>query len=143
MFWKKKTPKTPKWALVIQAYLSVNTTLLPERETNPVTKAAIQVFVLGMTDMLRQSEKLSTEEFLNIFSTVLSQQNLLPKGEIQEFVYRIAGLAGREEAIDNLLRQGAQSIMMYVVEKEANAPLDLLSAVKFAEKNASVFGELV
>ena len=37
---------------------------------------------------------------------------------------------------------GAQSIEMYVVEKDANAPMDLLSVAVFAEKNAEKFSEI-
>jgi hypothetical protein len=37
---------------------------------------------------------------------------------------------------------GAQSIQMFVAEKDANAPTDILGTVDFAEKNSYSFTEL-
>lgn len=143
MFWKKKPPQIPKQALILKAYLAVSIALLAEKRSNSLARAGMQVFILGMADMLRQAEKLSWEQFIAIYTLVLSENDLLPSIDVEVFVDRVGKLAATGNDIEKLIRQGAQSIHMYVVEHDVNAPMDLLGAVMFTEKNASSFAGIV
>ena len=143
MFWKrKKATPAPKQALILKAYLAVSMALLSDKLSDPVARAGLQVFVLGMTDMLRQAESLDWEQFNAIYETTLSENELLPSIPIEAFVQKVGKLASTNSDIEKVMRQGAKSIKMYVVERDANAPTDLIGAVLFAEKNASSFTEL-
>ena len=143
MFWKKKTSAAPKQALILKAYLSVSMALLSKKLSNPAARAGLQVFVLGMTDMLRQAENLGREQFIAIYDAVLSEHKLLPSMSVEEFVNRVGEVASKNSDIEKVMRQGAQSIRMYIAERDANAPTDLFGVVLFAEKNVSSFTELM
>ena len=94
MFWKKKkSGKIPKKVMLLQTYLAGSTVLIPGRERSPAARAGIQVFILGMADMLRQVESLTWEEFLEIYKTILSQHNILPAIQIEKFVNSIGDIA--------------------------------------------------
>lgn len=140
MFWrKKKTTPAPKQALILKAYLTVSMALLSDKLSNPVARAGIQVFILGMADMLRQAESLDWGQFIAIYEATLSDYELLPSMPADAFVQKVGEIASTNSDIGKVIRQGAQSISMYVAERDVNAPTDLLGAVLFAEKNASSF----
>lgn len=143
MFWRKKAPTTPKQALILKAYLGVSMALLSDKLSSPVARAGLQVFVLGMTDMLRQAESIDWKQFVAIYEATLSEYKLLPSMPLEAFVEEVGQIASTNIDIEKVMRQGAQSIRMYVVERDANAPTDLFGAVLFAEKNAPSFAELM
>lgn len=144
MFWnKKKTSPAPKQTLILKAYLSVSMALLSEKLSSPVARAGLRVFILGMTDMLRQAESLGWEQFIAIYEAILSEYKLLPSVPVEVFVQRVGEITSTNADIEKVMRQGAQSIHMYVAQHDANAPSDLFGAVLFAEKNASSFTELM
>ena len=62
---------------------------------------------------------------------------------IEDFVKKIGERASSNEDVAKVMRMGAQSIQMYIGERDANAPTDLVSAAIFAEKNASSFTQMV
>jgi hypothetical protein len=143
MFWKsKKTSSIPKQALILKAYLSVSMALLSKRISNPIARAGLQVFILGMTDMIRQAERLDWEQFITIYEATLSEYELLPSMPIEAFVDRVGQISSSNADVEKVMRQGALSICMYVAERDANAPIDLIGVVDFAEKNVSSFTEL-
>ena len=139
---KKEDIPIPKQALILKAYLGGGMILMSEKLLNPIARAGLQVFILGMTDMLRQAESLSWEQFIAIYEATLSEYELLPSMPIKAFVDRVGQIASSNGDVEKVMRQGAQSIRMYVAERDANAPTDLIGAVIFAEKNASSFAEL-
>jgi hypothetical protein len=140
MFWKKKKKiEVPKQALVLQAYFAGSTVFMEGRSISPAGKSGLQVFILGMVDMLRQAENLSWEEFLEIYNFILSQHNILPRLPIEKFVDKVESLVSSDENVAKIMRVGAQSITMYMAENDANAPLDLLSVIPFAEDCQSSF----
>ena len=144
MVWKiKETSPTPKQALFLETYLSGSMIMLSDKLSNPAVRLGLQVFILGMTDMLRQTEKLSWEQFIAIYEATLSEHKLLPSMPIEDFVKRIGERASSNEDVAKVMRVGAQSIQMYIGERDANAPTDLMSAAIFAEKNASSFTQIV
>ena len=145
MFWKskKKPTQIPKQALILKAYLASSTVLLGEKRSNPITKAGLQVFILGMADMLRHAEKLSWDQFIAVYRLVLAENDLLPAMEVDAFVSKVGELAARGGDVEKLIRQGAQSFRMYFVERDANAPIDLIGATMFAEKNPAGFASIV
>ena len=139
---EKKTPEISKKAQILNVYLTGGMMLLSEKLSDPTSRAGLQVFILGMADMLRQAEKLSWEDFVAIYSSVLDEHNILPETPVEEFINKIGGIASTNDEVSRVMKQGAQSISMYVAEKDANAPTDLLGAVLFAEKNKSSFAEI-
>jgi hypothetical protein len=140
MFWRKKNqPETPKQAQILKAYLSSSLPLVLGKCSDPCVKAGVQVFILGMADMFRQSERLDWSQFIAVYTTSLSDYGLLPSKGIEAFIQEVGDVASRNEDVAKLMRYGAQSIRMYVVERDANAPTDLLSVALFAEKNGSSF----
>jgi hypothetical protein len=143
MFWKKKKKKEVEKAVkLLELYLTGSTVLLPGRERTPNARAGLQVFILGMVDMLRQVQKVSWEDFLQIYKTVLDEQNLSPSVEIETFVDLIGKAASSNKPVENVMILGAQSIQRWVGERDANGPLDLIGAVKFADNNADSFSGL-
>jgi hypothetical protein len=140
MFWrKKKEAEIHKQALILQTYLAGSSVLIEGRDISPAAKAGIQVFILGMTDMLRQAENLSWDECLTIYNSILLQYNISPSQPVDKFVDLIGRLVSTNEDIAKVMRVGAQSITMYVSEKDADAPIDLLSVIPFAEENVNSF----
>ena len=137
-----KAPVLPKQTAIVQAYLSTSMQIVSGKSSNPAVRAGLQVFILGMTDMLRQAENLTWDQFTALYQAALSEHDLLPSAPIESLVKNIGILAEKNAHVGKLLRYGAQSIRMYVVERDANAPTDLVSVVVFAEKNASSFTEL-
>ena len=143
MFWgKKKQSETPKQTQILSAYLSTSVPLVIGRCSDPCVCAGVQVFILGMADMIRQTEKLDWSQFIAIYSDTLSSYRLLPSTGVEAFVQKVGSSAPYNEDVAKLMRYGAQSIRMYVGERDANAPADLISAVVFLEKQASSFRHL-
>ena len=137
MFWNRKKPH--KKAQILIAYLAVSMQLISGKLESSSVKFGCQIFILGMADMLRQAEKLDWEDFISIYSAVLEEFDLLPSIPIEDHVEKIGSIASQNEDVERLMRQGAQSISMYIVEKDANAPTDLLGAIYFVEKNEASF----
>lgn len=139
MFWRRK----PKQALILKTYLSAAMPLVSqERLSNPVVKASLQVFILGMADMLRQAERLGWEDFATIYESALSEFALLPSMPVNSFIDSIGRAASKNADVEKVMRYGAQSIKMYVGERDANAPTDLISAAMFAQNNVASFSDL-
>lgn len=143
MFWKKKKEANKsKHVLLIETHLSGGMPLIKGKLANPSTRIAVQIFILGMVDMLRQAENLPWEEYISICKSLFQNHNIIPPVGVEDFIEKVAGKVSENEEIAKLMRYGAQSIEMYVVEKDANAPMDLLSVAVFAEKNAEMFSEI-
>ena len=140
---RKKTSSTPKQALILKTYLGGSMMMLSDKLSIPTARLGLQVFILGMTDMLRQTEKLSWDQFIAIYEATLSEHKLPPSMPIEDFVKKIGERASSNEDVAKVMRMGAQSIQMYIGERDANAPTDLVSAAIFAEKNASSFTQMV
>jgi hypothetical protein len=143
MFWKKKKTKTPKQALILQTYLAGSTLLLEGRTISPAAKAGIQVFILGMADKLRQAENLNWEEFIAVYSSTLSQYKILPSRPVAKFIDHIGSLASTDVTIAEVMKMGAQSITMYVSQRDADAPTDLLNVPPIAEQFKGSFERIV
>lgn len=143
MFWRKKNiPELPQQAQILRAYLSSSLPLVLGKCSDPYVKSAVQVFILGMADMLRQAERLDHGQFVAVYAAALSDYDLLPSRDIKAFVQAVGDTASRNEDVAKLMSYGAQSIRMYVAERDADAPTDLLSVALFAEKNTSSFEDL-
>ena len=95
-----------------------------------------------MVDMRRNSEGLSYDEFVASYDSVLARHDLSPSIPVSEFVREIGQAASEKVEIANLMRNGAQSIKSYIVEKDAEATADLGGAVMYAEMNEQVFDSL-
>lgn len=140
MFWKKrKESNESKHILLIEAHLSGGMPLVKDKLANSATKYAIQIFILGMADMLRQAEDLSWDEYISICRSLFKNHDISPPNGVEGFIEKAVQEIGTNEEMAKIMRYGAQSIEMYVVEKDANAPMDLLSVAVFAEKYASKF----
>ena len=143
MFWKKrKVANNLKHVLLIETHLSDGMPLIKSKLANPSTRIAVQIFILGMVDMLRQAENLPWEEYISICKSLFQNHNLTPPMGVEDFIENVARKVSTNEEVAKLMRYGAQSIEMYVVEKDANAPMDLLSVAVFSEKNAEKFSEI-
>lgn len=133
----------PKHAQIISLYLSSSLPLVREKCSDPCVRAGVQVFILGMTDMLRQVEGLDWGQFIAAYGAILSAHGLVPPRGVEAFAQKVGSIAAANADIEELMRQGAQSIRMYVAEHDAEAPTDLISAALFSEKNASSFQQLL
>jgi DNA/RNA endonuclease YhcR with UshA esterase domain len=143
MFWKKKkTTTTPRQKSILNAYLSVSMPLLSRNLSSPIARTGLQIFILGMTDKLRQAENLSMDHFIAIYEATLSEYELLPSIPVKIFINKVGKIASINADVAKTMRMGAQSIQMFVAEKDANAPTDIIGTVAFAEKNPSSFTEL-
>ncbi len=143
MFWGKKSPpQKPSHTNVLGVYLSGVMPLVIPKCSDPCTKAGIQVFILGMADKLRQTEKLDWPQFISVFSGALSRYGLIPLQGADEFARKVGASAPNNKDIEKLMRYGAQSIQMFVHERDANAPSDLISTVVFLESNGASFSHL-
>lgn len=143
MFWRKKEQsETPKQAQILRDYLSSSLPLVLERCSDPFVRAAVQVFILGMADMLRQVERLSWDQFIAVYTTALSDYDLLPSKGAEAFAQTVGAIASENPDVAKLMSYGAQSIRMYVVEHDADAPTDLISVTQFSETNGPSLREL-
>lgn len=92
--------------------------------------------------MLRQAEQLEWEEFVSVYQTVLDEYKILPSTSVEDFVNKVGNLVAQNEDLERVMRQGAQSISMYITEKDANSPMDLLMAIHFVENNEQSFNQI-
>lgn len=139
---RTKAPHASKQAMLLQAYLRTSMPLASHKVSNPAVSAGLQVFILGMADMLRQAESLDWDQFITLYEATLSEYDLLPSMPIKAFVENVGRIASSNRDVEKVIKYGAQSIRMYAVERDANAPTDLVSAVLFFEKNAPSFTDL-
>ena len=137
MFWRKK--KIPKQAQILQAYLLGSMPLISSQLGNDAIKAGVRIFILGMADMLRQAEQLSWEQFVSICHEVFKAHKILPSTSTEVYLENIQQDVAKNEDLAKLMRVGAQSIQMFVVERDAQAPTDLVSVPLFVKKNESSF----
>lgn len=146
MFWKKRSKQqnhqVPKQALVLNAYLAGAVVLISGKLGAPAARAGAQVFILGMADMLRQSENLPWDDFVAIYNSALDVHELLPVIPVDEFIKVVGEAVASERKIAQIMEEGARSIGMFVGEKDAQAPIDLSRAVLFAESNEPVFAAI-
>ncbi len=145
MFGKKRSKQRDhqlaKQALILEGYL-VCVPLIRGQLNAPAARAAAQVFILGMADMLRQTEKLSWDDFVTIYRSTLDRRGLLPKIPVDEFMRVVSDAANGDEKIEQILIDGARSLREFVVERGTSAPIDLLLAIKFAESNEEIFAAI-
>ena len=147
-FSRRRKPVIPvqpsKKAALLNIYLTSGMAMLSisEKLSNPANRAGVQVFILGMADMVRQVEKLSLIDFVSIYGSVLREHNLLPRIPIEDFVKSVGSIASTNDEVAGVMRQGADSIRAYMAEQDADAPTDLLLAVSIVEKNESRFSEI-
>ena len=59
-----------------------------------------------------------------------------------ELVEAVGHAANAEEPVAQLVQNGAQSIQMYIGERDGMAPVDLSLAVAFAKANESAFSSI-
>lgn len=101
----------------------------------PAARLGAQIFVLGMVDMLRQNQGLPWDEFVSISAILFERHNLMPDTPVEQFIEVIGSRVSDSNEFALLMKDGAQSISMFVGEKDANAPIDILRAAKYAENN--------
>jgi len=131
-----------KQAQILNAYLVGGMTIISEKLSDADVRAGVQVFILGMADMLRQAENLSWPDFIAIYQSVLEEHKLLPTISVEDFMDNVGEAVSTNEDVAKLMRFGAQSIQMYVGERDAQAPTDLLSVPQFVEGGRSSFSQL-
>lgn len=139
---RSRTSRMPQQAMLLQSYLNASMPLVSGYMQNRTAMAGLQVFILGMADMLRQAESLSWDQFIAVYEMALSEYGLLPSTPIEAFVQNVGSVAASSPEVEKVMKYGAQSIRMYISEHDANASADLVSAAVFAERNASSFGKL-
>lgn len=138
----QKGPQVPDQARILDIYLLNAVALIAGKVEVPAARAGAQVFILGMADMLRQAENLSWEKFVAIYHSALELHDLLPNTSVDELIGTIGKAASTNSEVEQLMKDGAQSIRMYVAERDADAPMDLSRAVLFAESNNEIFAAI-
>jgi len=138
MFWKRKA-KVPKQTQVLRAYLLSSMPLISGQLNNDAVKAGVRVHILGMADMLRQSEHLSWEEFIVVCREIFKENGILPVTSVEEYLEKIQKDISENEDVAKVMRIGAQSIQMFVAERDAQAPMDLISVPQFVKNTESSF----
>jgi len=139
---RSRTSHMSQQAILLQSYLSASMPLVSRFMQNRPVKAGLQVFILGMADMLRQTESLSWDQFIAVYEMALSEYGLLPSIPIEAFVQSVGSLAASTPEVEKVIKYGAQSIRMYVSEHDVESSADLVSAAIFADRNASSFAKL-
>jgi len=112
MFWKrKKETNASKHILLIEAHLSGGMPLVVDKLANTATKTAIQIFILGMVDMLRQAENLSWDEYVSICRTLFDNHNLPPSNGIEGFIEKVIQIVSTNEDVARIMRYGEKMLM--------------------------------
>lgn len=144
MFWKKKK-KSPesKHVALIDTHLSGGMPMIQDELASPATRVAVQIFILGMADMVRETESLLWDEYVLMCENIFENHDIAPSEGAKKFIEKVARAVGEKEEVAKLLRFGTQSIEMYVSEGDANAPTDLLSIPIFAQNNASKLSGII
>lgn len=126
---RKRRDQAIKRSELVNLYLlgamPVALTMLNE----PGARRAAQIFILGMIDMQRQVERFSMEEFTDVDELVLEAHSLLPEQPVAEFIDEIERDLSGNQAIRQLMSDGASSLRAYVAEKDSEAPIDLARAI--------------
>ncbi|MBD3648640.1 MAG: hypothetical protein HUJ31_14575 [Pseudomonadales bacterium] len=143
MFWRKRKKEIDASVKLLDLYLAGSTVFFPGRERTPSESAAVQVFMLGMADMQRQVKDTSWDNFLEIYKSILAKYGLAPRIATGRFVDVIGNVASKDEIVERVMILGAQSIARWVGERDANAPIDLIGATKFAQDHPDSFIEVV
>lgn len=134
-----KAAAAPREAKVLSIYLLAALPLVAHELSSAAARGGAQVHILGMTDLLSQIHKWSADQYFVAYRNALHACELVPNLSIPEFVKRIAVLAETNEAIEKTMRVAAQSIRLFVAERDPNAPIDLAQAILFAKKHAATF----
>lgn len=93
---------------------------------------------MGIVDQLAQRQQLTSKQFTDRYTEVLIAIDLLPNEPVEEFVRKIErAVSDNQEEVSKLMRVGAQSIRMYLDERDAQAPTDLLQAVAFGKMHGA------
>lgn len=132
----------PKSVTFLYTYLACGTVTISLESLSKVERSALQVFILGMTDMLRQTEDLSWSQFIDLYKDLLTKYKLSPSTPIENFIGKIENSTSKNKDVEAILKEGAESIRRFLVERDAEAPIDLMRAKLFASKNPSSFSEL-
>lgn len=140
-FDEKEDVGESKYVLSIEAHLSAGIPLIIEKLSNPAIKFGIQIFILGMADMFRQVENLSWKEYVSICKALFKNHNLISSDKVEDFIEQIIHEVRTNHDVAKIMEYGAQSIEMYIAKNDANAPMDILSVAKFAEKHAKKLTE--
>ena len=113
--------------------------LISAQLVNDPIKAGVRLFVLGMVDKLRQAHQFSWDEFIAICTEIFKENELLPNMPMKEFLNEIQNNVADNEDLAKIMRVSAQSIQMYVSERDAQAPMDLISVPQFVKGAESSF----
>ena len=140
MFWRKNSKSNEsKEIQLIEAHLSVGMRLIQEKLTNSAIKSAVQIFILGMADKLRQAGNLPWEEYVSICQSLFAKHDIVPPNGVEAFIEKVAEIVGTNEEVARIMRYGAQSIEMYVLKNDADAWMDIVSVTVFAKENENEF----
>lgn len=122
---------------LITLYFAVVLPLLRQGSIDdPGVQTACRLFMLGVVDMISQANHLDSSQFLALLQAALAEHQLTPQSSIESFV-ELAGQAARKfDVVDQIIREGANSIRDYVTNRHADASADLLRVAIHAEKNA-------
>jgi hypothetical protein len=132
----------PKQGQILIGYLVGGMALISRKLSDDNVKAGVQVFIIGMADMLRQAQQLSWSDFTAICQFVFEEYKLLPTIPIEEFINHVSEDVSTNDDVAKVMRFGAQSIQMYLGERDAQAPIDLLMVPEFVEQAKSSFSHI-
>jgi hypothetical protein len=102
--------------------------MLPEEVT------AIRLFLLGVTDFVRQANELSNEDFIALYSLALNKLNVLPSYPVGQYIEFISSKINANETASEIVWEGAESISSYVTNDHGKEALDLLATLKSVRK---------
>jgi hypothetical protein len=116
--------------------------LLPLRVSDslskPVVRAACQLFVLGLVDMVRSANKMERVPFVALLDRVLVDHHIAISGESTErFVERAGAAARASSVVADIISEGAKSLRFWVADRDAEAPFDMMRMALYAQEHAN------
>jgi|TARA_B110001450_G_C17271678_1_gene339759 hypothetical protein len=122
---------------ILESYLASVGAILSQFHPDPmlpVEATATRLFLMGVTDFLRQANNISNQDFIKLYSMALEELNVLPSYPVEKYMDFISNQINSNETVNEIVREGAESIFWYVKNDHGKEVLDLLSTLKSVQK---------
>lgn len=100
-----------------------------------VEATATRYFLLGVTDFLRQANKIENSEFLQLYSWALDKFQISRPESTAELIGFLYEQIKENKELEEIVRLGAGSIVFWTAKSDSSAAMDLLSLVKSVKKD--------
>jgi len=124
--------------LIIEIYLKSVADLLRTLHPEPFSSAEvslIRLFLLGVTDFVRQANKLKNQEFFELYSLALDNFNISRPDSTAELIDFLHEQIKASKTLSEIVRIGAGSVFSYTANNDDNSAFDLLKLLQASKED--------